>query len=100
MRHHIQFLWQDIDPSNGNVYNGGVEAVLAFLAVCGAFAAGYINNDIFIKWGCWFLTGCSLIQGCLLLMGALADNVWVSYVSYIFFGTLYHFMVTVSRFVM
>lgn len=94
---YIQFLWQQINPNHENVYNGAVEATLTLLSVGGAFAAGYINSTRFDRWDLWILASCSALEGVLLLLGALTESVWVSYVTYVIFGMLYNFMITVAR---
>lgn len=93
----MQFLWQQINPNHANIYNGAVEALLTILGALGAFAAGYFDSKKFNRWNLWILTLCSAIEGCALIWGALTDSVWISYVAYVIFGTIYHFMITVAR---
>lgn len=95
---YIQFLWQQINPDHQNVWNGAVEASLTLLGVFGAFAAGYMNSKRFDRLDLWMLTVCSALEGLLLLASALTDSVWVSYVTYVLFGMLFHFMITVARY--
>lgn len=97
MQTYIQFLWQQINPDHENIYNGAVEALLTLLGALGAFAAGYLDSKRFDRWDLWLLTLCSAIEGCTLIWGALTDSVWVSYVAYVIFGTIYYFMITVAR---
>lgn len=94
---YSQFLWVTINPDHENVYNGGVEAILTLLGVAGAFAAGLIDSKRYERWNLWVLTLCSLLMGGVLLWGTWTDSIWVSYVAYIVFGMLMHFMVTVAR---
>ncbi|KAG4067750.1 hypothetical protein HA402_005522 [Bradysia odoriphaga] len=93
---YIQFLWQQINPDHANIYNGAVEALLTILGALGAFAAGYLDSKKFDRWDLWILTLCSTIEGCTLIWGALTDSVWISYVAYVIFGTIYYFMITVA----
>lgn len=95
---YIQFLWQQINPDHENVYNGAVEALLTLLGVGGAFIAGYMNSKKFERFELWLLTLCSVLEGLLLLGGALTNSVWTSYVTYVIFGMLFHFMITVARY--
>lgn len=97
MQNYIQLLWQEISPTQENVFNGAVEALLTLLGAGGAFVAGFINNKKFERWDMWILAGCSAINGGILLWGALTEIVWISYGSYVVFGVLYHFMITVAR---
>lgn len=94
---YIQFLWQLINPDHANVWNGAVEATLTLFGVAGAFAASYINSKRFEAWNLWVLTVCSATLGGVLLWGTLTDSVWISYVAYVIFGMLTHFMVTLAR---
>lgn len=93
---YIQFLWQTINPDHENVYNGAVEAVLTLLGALGAIGAGYITSRRFAAMNLWVLTVCSAVQGGFLLWSTLADTVWTSYVAYVIFGMLTHFMVTTA----
>lgn len=94
---YSQFLWVTINPDHQNVYNGAVEAILTLLGVAGAFAAGLIDSQRYERWNLWVLTFCSTLMGGVLLWGTLTESIWVSYVAYIIFGMLFHFMVTVAR---
>lgn len=94
---YMQLLWRVINPDHENVWNGAVEATLTLLGVAGAFAAGFINNKRFEAWNRWVLTVCSATLGGVLLWGTLTDSVWISYVAYVIFGMLMHFMVTLAR---
>lgn len=94
----MQFLWQDINPGDETaIYNGAVEAVLTLCGAASAFAAGFINNGRFDRWSFWVLAIVSGFMGGILILGTLTDIVWVSYLSYVLFGTATHFMVTVAR---
>lgn len=74
-----------------------MEALLTLLGALGAFAAGHLDSKKFDRWDLWILTLCSAVEGCVLIWGALTDSVWISYVAYIIFGTIYYFMITVAR---
>lgn len=94
---YIQFLWQQTNPDHENVYNGAVEAALTLLGALGALTAGYLDSKRFERWDMWLLTVCSGLQGSALVWAAFTSSVWISYVMYIIFGILYHFMITVAR---
>ncbi|XP_053662872.1 folate-like transporter 2 [Anopheles marshallii] len=93
---YVQLLWHEIDQQQGTLFNGGAEALLTLLGAISALAAGYIANRIFEQWALWILTVCSGLQGGLILYSGFATNIWVAYVLYILFGTLYLFMVTMA----
>lgn len=90
-------MWHDINPTQENVFNGGVEALLTLLGAGGAFLAGFINNQKFEQWDMLILAGCTAINGGIILWAALTETIWISYGAYIFFGVLYHFMITVAK---
>uniref|UniRef100_A0A182TCR5 Uncharacterized protein n=1 Tax=Anopheles maculatus TaxID=74869 RepID=A0A182TCR5_9DIPT len=94
---YVQLLWHEIDQDQGTLFNGGAEALLTLLGAISALAAGYIANRIFEQWALWILTVCSGLQGGLIFYSGFATNIWVAYVLYILFGTLYLFMVTMAR---
>lgn len=94
---YVQLLWHEIDQQQGTLFNGGAEALLTLLGAMSALAAGYIANRIFEQWALWILTVCSGLQGGLIFYSGFATNIWVAYVLYILFGTLYLFMVTMAR---
>uniref|UniRef100_A0A182WTQ7 Reduced folate carrier n=1 Tax=Anopheles quadriannulatus TaxID=34691 RepID=A0A182WTQ7_ANOQN len=93
---YVQLLWHEIDQQQGTLFNGGAEALLTLLGAMSALAAGYIANRIFEQWALWILTVCSGLQGGLIFYSGFATNIWVAYVLYILFGTLYLFMVTMA----
>lgn len=93
----MQFLWRDIYPNQIDIYNGAVEAALTICGAAGAFLAGFINNGRFDRWSFWVLALVSCLMGGILLVGTLTQSVWVSYVTYVLFGTATHFMVTIAR---
>ncbi|KAJ6632799.1 Thiamine transporter 2 [Pseudolycoriella hygida] len=93
---YVQLLWQQIDQDKENVYNGAAEGILTLSGALSAFAAGYLNSKQFARWDLWILSGCSILEGGLILWSALTDNVWIAYVMYILFGTVYYFMITMA----
>lgn len=94
----MQFLWQAINPNVDQIFNGAVEAALTLFGALGAFAAGFINNGRFDRWSFFILSLVSIFMGGILLGGTLTSDVWVSYVSYVLFGTATHFMITIARY--
>ncbi|XP_018561323.1 thiamine transporter 1-like [Anoplophora glabripennis] len=93
---YMQPLWTAIvnDPEK-SIYNGAVEALLTVLGFLGALLAGILNADWKTK-GELTLTLCSLLQGFFLLYSARTEYILLSYIFYIVFGALYHFMVTIA----
>uniref|UniRef100_A0A1B0CHT6 Putative folate transporter 1-like aedes albopictus n=1 Tax=Lutzomyia longipalpis TaxID=7200 RepID=A0A1B0CHT6_LUTLO len=93
---YIQPLWQQIDYGRETFWNGAVEAILTLLGALSALLAGSLNARLIEKWDLWILTICSLVEGALILGAAFTQYVMVAYVTYILFGTLYHFMITIA----
>ncbi|KAJ8916170.1 hypothetical protein NQ315_016309 [Exocentrus adspersus] len=93
---YMQPLWSAIvDDPNEPIYNGAVEAVLTVLGFLGALLAGVLKADWKTK-GELTLTICSLMQGFILLYTSRTQYIILSYICYIGFGTLYHFMITIT----
>lgn len=92
----MQPLWTAIvNDKDKPIYNGAVEAVLTILGFLGALLAGVLKADWKTK-GELTLTICSLLQGFVLLFSSQTEYVFISYVCYVAFGMLYHFMVTIA----
>lgn len=94
---YIQPLWKEIDPNETVLYNGAVEALITLLGAISAFMAGLLNSKSFNRYEIWILTALMLIEGLLLLWAALTTSLWFCYTSYVIFGMIYHFMITVAR---
>lgn len=94
---YIQPLWKEIDPTETNLYNGAVEALITLLGAITAFVAGYLESKSFRRYEIWILSFLTLIEGSLLIWAALTMNLWCCYVSYIIFGMIYHFVITIAR---
>lgn len=94
---YVQFIWQQIEPNQNNLYNGAAIAVVTLLGALSAFTVGTLNSKYFDRWDLWIITGCSALQCGLVLWIALTENLIVAYVTYVLFGTLYHFLITVAR---
>ncbi|KAK7893294.1 hypothetical protein WMY93_022446 [Mugilogobius chulae] len=92
---YVHILWNKVYPEM--VYNGGVEAASTLLSALTSFAAGYAK----IRWNVWselviaIITG---IQAGLLLLMRTTTNIWVCYVSYVLFRSIYQFLVPIATF--
>lgn len=95
---YIQPLWKEIDPVERVLYNGAVEALITLLGAIAAFMAGFLNSKRFNRYEIWILTILMLVEGGLLLWAALTTSLWCCYLSYVIFGMIYHFMITVARY--
>ncbi|EFA03674.1 Folate transporter 1-like Protein [Tribolium castaneum] len=93
---YMQVLWNTIqDDPTIPIYNGAVESVLTVLGFMGALLAGVLRVDWKMK-GELALTLCSLMSGFILLYTSRTKYVILSYICYIAFGGLYHFMITIA----
>lgn len=93
---YMQVLWNDIqDDPNTPIYNGAVESVLTVLGFMGALLAGILRVDWKVK-GDLALTVCSLLSGFIILYTSRTKYVILSYICYIAFGAVYHFMITIA----
>lgn len=92
----MQPLWTAIvNDSSEPIYNGAVEAALTIIGFLGALVAGVLKIN-WQKRGEIILASCSLLQGVIMLISARTDYVIVSYVFYVLFGALYHFVITIA----
>jgi thiamine transporter 2/3 len=93
---YMQVLWHEIhDDPNLPIYNGAVESVLTVLGFMGALFAGVLRVDWKMK-GELALTICSLLSGFILLYTSQTKYVILSYICYVAFGGLFHFMITIT----
>ncbi|RZC35229.1 thiamine transporter 2-like [Asbolus verrucosus] len=93
---YMQVLWNQIqDDPNIPIYNGAVESVLTVLGFMGTLFAGVLKVEWKVK-GELTLTICSLMAGFILLFTSQTKYVILSYICYIAFGGVYHFMITIA----
>ncbi|XP_057665479.1 thiamine transporter 1-like isoform X1 [Diorhabda carinulata] len=93
---YMQPLWTAIVNDHSKpIYNGAVEAVLTVLGFLGALIAGIIKTNWRMK-GELTLTMCSILQAFAIIYSSRTEKVFLSYVCYVIFGGLYHFMITVT----
>ncbi|KAJ8940041.1 hypothetical protein NQ314_010873 [Rhamnusium bicolor] len=93
---YIQPLWTvTVDDPNESIYNGAVEAVLTVLGFMVALLAGVLKVD-WKTMGELTLTICSLLQGFILLLASRTQYIILSYICYIIFGGIFHFMITIT----
>lgn len=90
-------LWKDISPDETDLYNGAVEALITLLGAMSAFAAGLLDSKKFNRYDIWILTVLTFIEAILLLWAAFTPYLWCCYMSYVIFGIIYQFMITVAR---
>lgn len=93
---YMQPLWtQIVDDPSKPIYNGAVEAVLTILGFMGTLFAGVLKCNWEIK-GELALVLSSLAEGFVLLYASRTTYVVHSYICYVVFGALFHFMITIA----
>ncbi|XP_034472796.1 thiamine transporter 1 [Drosophila innubila] len=93
---YMQFLWKHQAPNNRSNYNGGVEAVATLLGAIGAIIAGFLNSNAHRNFYMFINAICGFILGALLLLATFCNNVWISYVNYVIFCSVFYFIVTIA----
>lgn len=93
---YMQPLWTQIvnDPKKP-IYNGAVEAALTVLGFVGTILAGILRCNWEVK-GELLIVLSSLLEGFILLYSSRTAYVVHSYICYVVFGAIFHFMITVS----
>lgn len=92
---YVQLLWLDIDPHQENFYNGAVEAAVTLMGATACLVAGFVPSDKFEKFDLWILTICSLVEGIMIVISSYTSSIWIAYIMYVLFGTIYMFMVSI-----
>ncbi|KAM8976487.1 thiamine transporter 1 [Pelodytes ibericus] len=95
---YAQGLWEKIAPSShSDIYNGSVEAVSTLLGAVAVFAVGYIKTS-WSTWGELLLALFSLIIAVNVYIMDIIGSIWVCYVSYILFRSIYMLLITIAAF--
>ncbi|KAG8450477.1 hypothetical protein GDO86_002945 [Hymenochirus boettgeri] len=93
---YSQGLWEKIAPSSHfHVYNGSVEAVSTLLGAIAVFAVGYMK----ISWSTWgelLLALFSVIIAIAVYVMDITGNIWICYMSYVFFRSMYMILITIA----
>ncbi|XP_053540169.1 reduced folate transporter isoform X3 [Ictalurus punctatus] len=94
---YVHVLWNNLGQAaeQKHVYNGGVEAASTLLGAITSFVAGFVK----IRWKVWSELVIGVItaaQAGLLLLMCTTSNIWVCYITYIFFRGFYQFLVPIA----
>ncbi|KAF5270463.1 hypothetical protein FQA39_LY08341 [Lamprigera yunnana] len=93
---YMQPLWTVIHKdTSSSLHNGTVEAVLTLIGCLGALSISFIKTD-WSQRGELVLSLCSILSGALLIISSQTNYILVSYVCYVVFGGLYHFVITIA----
>ncbi|XP_075710021.1 thiamine transporter 1 [Rhinoderma darwinii] len=95
---YSQGLWEKVAPSShSDIYNGSVEAVSTLLGAVAVFIVGYVK----ISWSTWgelLLAVFALIIAVTVYIMDVVGNIWVCYVMYVLFRTIYMILITIATF--
>lgn len=95
---YAQGLWEKVAPSShSDIYNGSVEAASTLLGAVAVFAVGYIKTS-WSTWGELLLALFSVILAITVYIMDTIRNIWVCYVSYVFFRSIYMLLITIATF--
>ncbi|KAK4036389.1 hypothetical protein OUZ56_028448 [Daphnia magna] len=92
---YIQPLWEALDSESENVYNGGVEALHAFLGALTTLAVGHLSIDWSV-YGEPVIAVISLFEGVMLFVAGNTDILWITYATYIAFCLSYRILITIA----
>ncbi|KAK2831835.1 hypothetical protein Q7C36_016921 [Tachysurus vachellii] len=95
---YVQALWETVEPSkNDTLYNGGVEAVSNLFGAASAYGVGFSHVN-WSRWGELALGSLSALSSAALYVMVFISNIWVCYVGYIVFKSLYMLLITIAMF--
>ncbi|XP_071993846.1 thiamine transporter 1 [Engystomops pustulosus] len=95
---YSQGLWEKVAPSShSDIYNGSVEAVSTLLGAVAVFIVGFVK----ISWSTWgelLLAVFALIIAVTVYIMDIIGNIWVCYVMYVLFRSIYMILITIATF--
>ncbi|KAM4699621.1 thiamine transporter 1 [Discoglossus pictus] len=95
---YAQGLWEKVAPSSHtDIYNGSVEAVSTLLGAIAVFAVGYIKTS-WSKWGQLLLALFSMVIAATVYVMVTIRNIWICYISYVLFRSIYMLLITIATF--
>ncbi|VVC43599.1 Reduced folate carrier,Major facilitator superfamily domain [Cinara cedri] len=92
---YIQVLWENVNVDKKQLMNGAVESIHTLCGAIGAYIVGHLNYD-WKKFGDIIFTIGSFLLGLLLFIICSCDNLWLLYILYITYGTLYQTLLTIA----
>lgn len=94
---YAQALWENIRPSQDEIYNGYVETLSTLLGALAALLVGYLP----VCWSLWgelVLCVLSLLMAlCVFAMDTVRD-IWLCYSAYVLFRAIYMLLITVATY--
>lgn len=93
---YIQVLWDTIDKDQDILWNGAVEALVTLFSAIVTLFAERIQKFLFLnRNNLVILTLLTGLEGFSLILAAKTTNLYVSYVGYMLFCTLFAFTITI-----
>jgi len=93
---YIQVLWNTIDDSQDVIWNGAVEAIVTLLSAIVTLFAEKIQNILLSNSSSlWTLIILTALEGFALILGTKTTSLYVSYLGYTLFCTLFAFTITI-----
>ncbi|XP_010738503.2 thiamine transporter 2 [Larimichthys crocea] len=94
---YIQLFWLHIQPGNFTAYNGGVDAFSTLTGAAASVAVGHMSLEWSV-WGELVLGGFTFVVAGAIFLMDLTDNIWISYMCYSLFKTVYLQLSTICTF--
>lgn len=92
---YIQVLWEEVNNNKQDLMNGAVESLHTLCGAAGAYMVGLIYCD-WKKFGDIVFSIGTLVLALLLFVIYNSNTLWIIYVLYIMFGTLYNVLLTIT----
>lgn len=93
---YIQVLWNTVDDDQDMIWNGAVEALVTlFSAIVTLFAERIQRFLLLNRSNLMILTILTTLEGLSLMLAAKTTSLYVSYIGYMLFCSLYAFTITI-----
>lgn len=94
---YVQVLWVTIDNTRPMVWHGVVEALVTLLSALVTTFAEKIHGALSSKSSSlWILIILTTLSGLSIILGTETDSIFIAYLGYILFSTLFAFMITIA----
>uniref|UniRef100_A0A3P8ZFP1 Solute carrier family 19 member 3a n=1 Tax=Esox lucius TaxID=8010 RepID=A0A3P8ZFP1_ESOLU len=95
---YVQLLWESKQPPyNFTAYNGGVEAMATLSGSVASIAVGHLALE-WTLWGELVLGVFTALSAGVLYLMSMTSNIWVCYICYALFKTIYMELITICTF--
>ncbi|XP_070688399.1 thiamine transporter 2-like [Pempheris klunzingeri] len=94
---YVQLLWVYDQPLNFTAYNGAVDGINTLTGAAATVAVGHISLEWSV-WGELILGGFTFLMAGAVFLMDLTDNIWISYICFSLFKTVYMPLTTICTF--